>query len=456
MSKAAASLSHGHIPVAGLRLLSDERLARRVADGDGQAFAALYERYHQALYRYCRAILGNPEDAADALQNTMTAALRALPGEQREIRVKPWLYRIAHNESISLLRRRAPHAGLEEAMDVAAPRTSDPGSRERLRQLLTDLHELQDRQRAALVMRELNGLQYEEIGAILDSTPAATKQLVYEARTALYAMAEGRDMSCDSIRLSLSANDRRRLRGRKVRAHLKTCAGCREFQQMNDVRRRDLAALAPPLPAIAAAAMLQGLGGGGHGGAAGSLAGLAGSGAGKAVATSAVAKGVAAVAVVATVGAGTAGLTGHLPVATSHKPPRQAAGSGGSPSSAHGAGATPSETSQRGRAGATRRSEPLNEKNGKGVDRRTRPRANGGRRAMHLPPQARTPRGRRAKGTPHRSSSRRSVHPRPKSGRPGTLPGSKKVRPKPERTVTTPMEKPADLPAPPPGNTSRP
>jgi spermidine/putrescine transport system permease protein len=209
-------------------------------------------------------------------------------------------------------------------------------------------------------------------------------------------------------------------------------------------------------PAIAAAAMLQGLGGGGHGGAAGSLAGLAGSGAGKAVATSAMAKGVAAVAVVATVGAGTAGLTGHLPVATSHKPPRQAAGSGSSPSSAHGAGATPSVTSQRGRAGATRRSEAPGEKHGKGVDRRTGPRAHGGRRAMHLPPQARTPRGRRAKGTPHRSSSRRSVHPRPKSGRAGTLPGSKKVRPKPERTVTTPTEKPANLPAPPPGNTSRP
>jgi RNA polymerase sigma factor (sigma-70 family) len=457
MSKAAASLSHGHIPVAGLRLLSDERLARRVAEGDGQAFAALYERHHQALYRYCRAILGNPEDAADALQNTMTAALRALPGEQREIRVKPWLYRIAHNESISLLRRRAPHAVLEEAMDVAAPRASDPGSRERLRQLLTDLHELQDRQRAALVMRELNGLQYEEIGAILDSTPAATKQLVYEARTALYAMAEGRDMSCDSIRLSLSADDRRRLRGRKVRAHLKACAACREFQQMNAVRRRDLAALAPPLPAIAAAAMLQGLGGGGHGGAAGSLAGLAGSGAGKAVATSAVAKGVAAVAVVATVGAGTAGLTGHLPAAPSHKSPRQAAGADrGSPSSAHGAGATPSETSQRGRAGATRRSEALDEQHGKGVDRRTRPRAHGGRRAMHLPPEARTPRGRRAKGTPHRSSSRRSVHPRPKSRRAGMLPGSKKVRPKLGQTVTAPTEKPADLPAPAPGNTSRP
>src|SRR2546423_12703915 len=117
MSEAGASLPHGHVPGAGLRLLSDDRLARRAAEGDEEAFANLYRRHHQALYRYCRAILGNSEDAADALQNTMAAALRALPGEQRAIRVKPWLYRIAHNESISILRRRPPHTGLEAAIN---------------------------------------------------------------------------------------------------------------------------------------------------------------------------------------------------------------------------------------------------------------------------------------------------------------------------------------------------
>src|SRR5437868_1345055 len=139
MSQAAASLSHGHVPVAALRLLGDEALAQRVADGDGQAFAALYRRHHQALYRYCRAILGNAEDAADALQNTMAAALRALPGEQRELRIKPWLYRIAHNETISLARRRPPYTGLEQAMEVPDARGSDPATRERLRQLFADL-----------------------------------------------------------------------------------------------------------------------------------------------------------------------------------------------------------------------------------------------------------------------------------------------------------------------------
>src|SRR6476646_6391615 len=99
MSEAAA-------PAGFSRLLSDERLTRRAVGGDERAFAAIFERYHQLLYRYCLAILGNPEDAQDALQNTMVRALRALPRQERSISLRPWLYRIAHNESIDLLRRR--------------------------------------------------------------------------------------------------------------------------------------------------------------------------------------------------------------------------------------------------------------------------------------------------------------------------------------------------------------
>jgi hypothetical protein len=130
-------------------------------------------------------------------------------------------------------------------------------------------------------------------------------------------MAEGRDMSCDSVRRSMSAEDRRVLRGRKLRAHLRACPGCRAFNDTMKLRRRDLAAVAPPLPAIAAASLLHGLGGGGHGG--GALAGLVSGGAGKVAATSAIVKGAATVAVVATVGAGAAGVTGNLPVPLTHK-----------------------------------------------------------------------------------------------------------------------------------------
>jgi RNA polymerase sigma factor (sigma-70 family) len=422
MSEATASLSHGHVPVAALGLLGDEALARRVADGDGQAFAALYRRHHQALYRYCRAILGNAEDAADALQNTMTSALRALPGEQRELRVKPWLYRIAHNESITLARRRPPVTGLDHAIDIPERRGSDPATRERLRQLFADLHALQDRQRAALVMRELNGLGYDEIGSALASNPAAAKQLVYEARMALHEMAEGREMSCEAVRTSLSADDGRKLRGRKHRAHMKACASCREFQHSIGVRQRDLAALAPPLPVLAATSILHGLAGGGHAGAASSAAGLAGGGTGKAVATSALAKSVAAVAVVATVGTGTAGLTGNLPIGAAHKTQHETGGTKSGALPAAGLGRTGPRTTERKRSRDESRSSQHRmvpgEREG-GIGSAPTP-AGIGSGLSHRPSVH--PRQGTGRGAPRRSHAAPKPHPGPGTARPVTPP----------------------------------
>src|SRR4029079_17801735 len=94
-------------------LLSDERLATLGSAGSAPAFAAIFARHHQALYGYCHSIVGNGHDAEDALQNTMVKALRKLPGETRQIALRPWLYRVAHNESISLIRRRRPESDLQ-------------------------------------------------------------------------------------------------------------------------------------------------------------------------------------------------------------------------------------------------------------------------------------------------------------------------------------------------------
>jgi hypothetical protein len=92
-------------------------------------------------------------------------------------------------------------------------------------------------------------------------------------------------MECDAVREALSENDRRRLRGRRVRAHLRSCTGCTDFLSGIDRRRADLAALAPPLPAVVASQLVPGLIGGtaGTGGAAGMGAGgaLLATGAGK-------------------------------------------------------------------------------------------------------------------------------------------------------------------------------
>jgi RNA polymerase sigma factor (sigma-70 family) len=266
-------------PLVG-RFTSDERLARVVARGSRSAFALLYERHYQALYRYCRSILREDEDARDALQNTMMRAFAALSARERDLAVRPWLFRIAHNEAITILRKRRP---TERATQEEEPAPQDveqlAGQRAELATLVADLQTLAERQRSALVMRELNGLSIEEIAQALSTSPGAAKQALFEARNALHEMAQGREMNCETVRRSISERDGRVLRGRKLRAHVRSCAGCREFSQAIPARASDLNALAPPLPAVAAASVLArllGLGGGGTTGGAGAGAALGG------------------------------------------------------------------------------------------------------------------------------------------------------------------------------------
>jgi RNA polymerase sigma factor (sigma-70 family) len=339
------------------RVLSDDRLTRRAAGGDERAFAAIFDRYHQGLYRYCLAIVGDPQDAQDALQNTMVKVLRALPGEERKLKLRPWLYRIAHNESIELLRRRRETRPLD--MELASPGAGlaeDAMTRDRLRRLISDLDQLPERQRGALVMRELAGLDFAEIGAALGTSPAVARQALYEARLSLRKMDEGRAMSCATVTKVLSDGDGRAGRRRDIRAHLRTCSGCRRFHEEIEGRERDLAALAP-LPALAAAGLLHGLLGG-HGAGGGGLAGALGGGAAKTLGTSAALKGAATVAVVAAIGVGAADRGGLVDVglpggggsnasrsgqAGTANPPADGTGSASGASSAGGAGGSATE-----------------------------------------------------------------------------------------------------------------
>ncbi|MEA2458769.1 MAG: hypothetical protein QOC95_1741, partial [Thermoleophilaceae bacterium] len=283
-----------------LRLLGDGRLTRLASDGDERAYAAIYERHAQGLYRYCLSLLHNPEDASDAVQGTMMKALLAMPAKRPEVPLKPWLFRIAHNEAITVQRRRRTHATLDEEAVGSAPGADDESAdRDELKQLVEDLLALPERQRSALVMRELSGLDYEDIAVALGTSPTGAKQTVYEARVALYERAKGRELSCARVRVALSEGDRRALRGRRIDAHLRSCAGCAEFQQHTAQRTEALGALAPALPGLGALGLLKALlgaggGGGGGGGGAGVLAGVSG---GTAVTSAAVLKSAAAVAV---------------------------------------------------------------------------------------------------------------------------------------------------------------
>jgi RNA polymerase sigma factor (sigma-70 family) len=407
-----AALKSSARHAAPSRLLSDSRLAQWATDGDRRAFEAIYQRYHQELYRFCLAMVGNPQDAQDALQNTMVKVLRALPGETREIKLKPWLYRIARNEAVETVRKRRDNAELEpeqvsSALEIA--RTAE--ARERLRRLMSDLEELPERQRGALVMRELSGLGFEQIGDAFQTSAAVARQTVYEARLSLRQMEEGREMSCETVMRELSDADGRVARRRELRAHLRGCASCRAFRDSVGKRRTDFAAIAP-LPAAlslgllhsiftgqASAAVGSGAGAAVGGGAAGSsIAGTVGAGAGKAIATSAIVKSAATVAVVAAVGVAAADRSGLIDVplpaglqsSKSASQPGASPSTGGNTPSTEGAAAAAAEKGARG-----------NRRNGgreaRGADRRRgRPGHRGAARA-----HSRRHRGRGAHGRSH-------------------------------------------------------
>jgi RNA polymerase sigma factor (sigma-70 family) len=288
---------------AALRWRRGPALRSQATRGDDAALAAMYERHHQALYRYCRSILHDDEDARDALQSTMAKALAALRSEERDFELRPWLFRIAHNEAISRLRQR------RQAVDLDAIETLGTDSlaqavedRERLALLRADLRDLPERQRSALVLRELSGLSHEEIADVLDTSARAVKQKIFEARTALHECAEGRTMLCADVQRALSDGDGRVLRGRRLRAHVRSCRACRQFKVALAQRPADLALLVPALPSGAGAALLAHL----LPGAKAALTSGAGSAAGAGGAVSAGTAASAGGGVASTAGAGVA------------------------------------------------------------------------------------------------------------------------------------------------------
>ncbi len=300
MSGTAVSRQRAPLARRPLRLFSDDRLARMAAAGDQRAVAALYERHHRALFRYVLTIVRHKEDAQDVLQSTMTNAITALRRGTPDAPLRPWLFRIAHNEAISALRRRRPAAEFDEtqapALGDGLERTLE--DRRRLSLLVDDLGDLPERQRSALVMRELSGLSHAEIAGALEISPAKAKQAILEARLSLREFEKGRAMDCPDVRQVISAEDGRKLRGRTVRAHLRGCPDCRTLREAIRTREADLALLVPPLPAAVSAGLLAHLlGGSGGGGGGGAVAG-------KVAGATLFTKALAGVAVVATVGAG--------------------------------------------------------------------------------------------------------------------------------------------------------
>ncbi|HEX7298105.1 MAG TPA: sigma-70 family RNA polymerase sigma factor [Solirubrobacteraceae bacterium] len=177
-----------------LRTQSDGRLIALTAAGHDRAFEAIVDRYRRPLQRYLRRLLSEGL-AEDVLQATFVRAWQAL-GSGTEVRdLRPWLYRIAHNQAINALRAASPALpDTPELVDTvgAAPTISTEGEverREQLRQTLDGIGALPDRQRAALVAVAIADRPAADVAAELGLSDGALRQLLLRARTALRAAA---------------------------------------------------------------------------------------------------------------------------------------------------------------------------------------------------------------------------------------------------------------------------
>jgi RNA polymerase sigma factor (sigma-70 family) len=167
-----------------LRAQPDRRLVDLVRDGYDAAFEEIVRRYRRPLDRFAAAIVGGRSE--DVTQDAFSKALLALRGSEAEIELRPWLYRIVRNTALNDLRDSAPmDEELTEALPGAPSAAAEAESREELADLMERLRALPEPQRAALVMRELEGLGHEEIAAALGLSGGAARQAIYRARTAL-------------------------------------------------------------------------------------------------------------------------------------------------------------------------------------------------------------------------------------------------------------------------------
>jgi RNA polymerase sigma factor (sigma-70 family) len=258
--------------------------------GNEEAFRVIHDRYRQRLFAYTRQMLpGSRQDAEDALQDVFVRAYSGLRANEKQLALRPWLYRIAHNRCVDELRR--PVCAPAEMMELLSAPVGDPiveaERRESLRRLITDLRRLPDQQRSALLMRELGGMSYGELAAVLGLSLPALKSLLVRARLGLVQAHQARETACSTIQEDLIlAHDRGVRPSGNARRHMRDCSACRSFRHSIRGTSRQLAAFAPTLGPAGMIAKLLGLGSGAAAG--GSSCAAAGGGGGALAASGAV------------------------------------------------------------------------------------------------------------------------------------------------------------------------
>src|SRR4051812_9761992 len=235
-----------------------------------RAFERLYEKHAGDVYRYALVVLRNQADAEDVTQTTFLNAYKAFERGERPRAPQNWLIAIAHNVCRQRFRqsqRRPNEVVFEEELAEATVIEDDALSAEDIRRALGHLA---FNQRAALVMRELEGRSYQEIAEILELSVSAVETLIFRARRALREQLE-EGITCHEAEFAISKQLDGRLERKErgaLRAHLRECGDCAGFARSQRAQRGALKALgAIPLPSS-----LAGLFGGGSAAVGGGIA----------------------------------------------------------------------------------------------------------------------------------------------------------------------------------------
>ncbi len=180
--------------VAGAALLraqSDERLSDMVRSGNDRAFEAIVARYKGPLLRYCSRLLQDGR-GDDALQQTFLNAYDALRAGTTPLSLRSWLFGIAHNASLNILRQsQTPMELIDGHVQAIEPAHDTLERRERFREVMAAIAALPPGQRNALLLRELEGRGHEEIARELGVSGGAARQLISRARNGIRHAAAG-------------------------------------------------------------------------------------------------------------------------------------------------------------------------------------------------------------------------------------------------------------------------
>lgn len=174
----------------------DTALMLRYADGDAQAFEALYRRHNDGLFRYLTRLSGNRDTAADLFQDVWSKVIKARKTYRPSARFNTWLYRIAHNAFIDNLRRNKRYGtGPDDDPDLRPSQGAHPDTlaeRQQMKEcLLRGLATLPEEQREAWLLQAESGLSVVEIGQVTGVSPETAKsRLRYAVRKLKQAVTE--------------------------------------------------------------------------------------------------------------------------------------------------------------------------------------------------------------------------------------------------------------------------